>query len=421
MNKRKESNQSDGSLLQRMIKKLSEDGPGEFLRSAGRYIRKDVDKNVKSKYFGNHEYIVRRSEEVKEIIPSEDKVFSVEERESPPNISRFDGFETSQRRVYTFSNAKILENGRLVQISDKYFVPFSVGNTNQRETVEYRHSKDTFFNYINISDIAQDKLRMLNTTEEYDSVFLLGGSRSRANNPYNPCIWFSENLPLLRMFFKYQNRADNDIKIAYPGGLNNTQIKSLEYLGINIDNVIQTQDEILRANQLVVPEYPLRIRNGKFDVPSSDIQWVRDSLISKIRGEKSEFSNMVYVSRGDASRRRVLNENEVVGRLEEIGFEKYDPGKMTLEDEIILFNEADIIVGTHGANMAGVVFAEDSTLIELFPEGGVAEHFFVIANELDLGYDCLLCDSAELSHQNARHRDIHPNIDKLTDIIEKKI
>ena len=75
----------------------------------------------------------------------------------------------------------------------------------------------------------------------------------------------------------------------------------------------------------------------------------------------------LFISRADAKRPRLLNEDEVFKRIEALGFERVIPGRLSIADQIALFSEAQIVAGAHGAGLTNLIF---------MPGGGaVVENF----------------------------------------------
>ncbi len=77
----------------------------------------------------------------------------------------------------------------------------------------------------------------------------------------------------------------------------------------------------------------------------------------------------LYVSREDATHRRTRNETVVRSLLGSCGFTVIEPGRMAFEEQVRIFSQARIIVGTHGAGLANVIWAPPGALLlELIPE-----------------------------------------------------
>ena|GEM_PF-1812268 len=77
-------------------------------------------------------------------------------------------------------------------------------------------------------------------------------------------------------------------------------------------------------------------------------------------------SKRLYISRSLARRRHLANEDELFAQLKLRGFEKIHLDQMPFGEQIARFNEADFVIGIHGAGLSNIVFAPSHcTLIEL--------------------------------------------------------
>jgi hypothetical protein len=87
----------------------------------------------------------------------------------------------------------------------------------------------------------------------------------------------------------------------------------------------------------------------------------------------------LYISRGDATRRRVLNEPELIEALEKRGFVAVQLSKLPVAEQIGLFRGAEILVGPHGMGMTHLAMSERiGRVVELFPRwGGTAAYAFM--------------------------------------------
>jgi len=72
--------------------------------------------------------------------------------------------------------------------------------------------------------------------------------------------------------------------------------------------------------------------------------------------------------RRNAKLRRLVNEPEIEAALAARGFFAVDPAKLTLEEQIVLFSQASMIVGATGAGLANLIFCRpDCPLVVLMP------------------------------------------------------
>ncbi len=83
----------------------------------------------------------------------------------------------------------------------------------------------------------------------------------------------------------------------------------------------------------------------------------------------AQAGRRVFVSRASAAHRRILNESECIDALRSFDIEPVATEKLSLEEEIALFQEAELIVGAHGAGMINCVFSPPgAAVVELASE-----------------------------------------------------
>jgi capsular polysaccharide biosynthesis protein len=73
----------------------------------------------------------------------------------------------------------------------------------------------------------------------------------------------------------------------------------------------------------------------------------------------------LYVSRKGASR-NVINERELYKALEPLGFEYVEPGSLPFPEQVQVFTQAQVAVGSHGANFVNGIFSPHMTVVEFF-------------------------------------------------------
>ncbi len=111
------------------------------------------------------------------------------------------------------------------------------------------------------------------------------------------------------------------------------------------------------------------------------------------------FSDRIYVSRADATKRRVLNEPELTKGLAELGFEKVECSKLTLGDQFAAMRSASLIVGAHGAAMANVMAATKRPYyLEVWPTPRMAPRYLAEAGKIGLiDYDSVAGEADDVN------------------------
>lgn len=126
---------------------------------------------------------------------------------------------------------------------------------------------------------------------------------------------------------------------------------------------------IIGLNGPGIPAYHLEhlIMPSYLDVsgyPSADkLNWIC-SLFPYPR----RLNNRIYISRGQASRRRVLNEAALIELLERYGFQTVHMETLSVEEQFELTSQAAVVVAPIGAGVVNMLGApEGCQLIELVP------------------------------------------------------
>jgi len=108
-------------------------------------------------------------------------------------------------------------------------------------------------------------------------------------------------------------------------------------------------------------------------------EYLRYFLFKTLPNRPSTKNKKIYISRSKAARRRVVNEDEVMGLLRQYGFEKYCLEDMPLQDQIDLFHDANFVVGPHGAGFVNLIFSDSIKVIEIFGIPYVKPNYYFLS------------------------------------------
>jgi len=144
---------------------------------------------------------------------------------------------------------------------------------------------------------------------------------------------------------------------------------------------------VMSFDELVVPSLP---RTGDY-VSTESLQWLRRRVRNGVDGG-SGHPERIYISRRDADSRYIVNEEEVLERLGEFGFSDYCLETLSFEEQVRLFENAEIVVGPHGAGFSNTIFAENADVLEVFGPRSLSHSlcYYSIANSLNLEYQAVL-------------------------------
>jgi hypothetical protein len=195
--------------------------------------------------------------------------------------------------------------------------------------------------------------------------------------------WMVELLPRLRMIANQPELAG--LPLIMPQGNLPPFIKdSLAIAGV-LERTVFLANGVYRFKKLFVPT--LLSPPGR---PSPlAIEWLRERFLSQ---GLRRLNERIYITRSDAKDRYIENEIEILPLLRQYGFTRVSLSGCSLQEQIDLFRNARIIVGSHGAGFANLAFASSgATVIELFREDWFHAAFHQIANILDMNYGFLIC------------------------------
>src|SRR5580658_4907874 len=123
---------------------------------------------------------------------------------------------------------------------------------------------------------------------------------------------------------------------------------------------------VWRCGELWLPSFGA-VRGS---VRPEPLAWLRRVLAERL-GLGAPAGTRLYVSRGDAGFRRLVNEPAVIETLARFGFEAVALTGMSFARQAQLFHDAAIVVAPHGAGLADLVLARPGIqVVELLPPHG---------------------------------------------------
>lgn len=151
--------------------------------------------------------------------------------------------------------------------------------------------------------------------------------------------------------------------------------ETLELWGIEKEQIIEPfgATYCIQADELILPSLASNVDFGLkwFSCfPRKDLmEYVRNKLLkgALLKNNNNNFCKKVFISRKDAPRKKIINEDELFELFQEQGFERYELNNMSATDQILLFHNAEIVIGAQGTSLANCMFCKPRTqIIELF-------------------------------------------------------
>lgn len=194
------------------------------------------------------------------------------------------------------------------------------------------------------------------------------------------------------------------------------QLESLKILGYEPSSYIEWNGSRTKVNKLVVPSFR---RQGEWVAPSG-LYWLRERILTSLpeNTNKISYSQNIYVSRAQASGRRVTNEDEVLNFLKPLGFESYSLEKMSFAEQVRLFSTAKNVVCPHGAGLTNIIFSPPGLKVVELITPWVSSGYFVPAEILGFQHACLECHQSYVQKLRRTRGDMTVDVAKLKKLIE---
>jgi hypothetical protein len=201
---------------------------------------------------------------------------------------------------------------------------------------------------------------------------------------WNYYHWLFDVLPRLHLLERWQGVIE---KYAVPDNLSAVQLESLQLLGLESKHLLfLSAKKRLRCQHLYVPSLP-----GSEGCSPPWVQpFLQEKFLPAAAGVRGQ-GPLIYIVRGPSAKRPVLNESELIGRLERRGFRAVTPETLSFVEQVALFRDARVVVAAHGAGLANLAFASKIGILELFSaDYARVDCYFTLARHAGFSYDSWL-------------------------------
>ena len=143
--------------------------------------------------------------------------------------------------------------------------------------------------------------------------------------------------------------------------------------------------QVVRAERLLVPSNP----NWALQAPPAVVEWLRSRLPAKAATGRPR---RIFITRGTVPTTRIyVEEQALMPALERLGFERIDPGTLSVQEQIDTFADAEAIVAPHGAGLTNVTFSPPGVrVLEMFPSTYVHRGLWAICQAIGADYRYLV-------------------------------
>ncbi len=208
--------------------------------------------------------------------------------------------------------------------------------------------------------------------------------------------WLSDALTRL---FVVRDRLD-DLALMLPAEFDDLEFVKPSLRAFSVKDVSFIRpDEVLECRSLLMPTHTAP--SGHFN--SEVIRGVRDVLLSAYGDHGHQGDERIYISRRQAAKRRIVNEDEIHEILRRFGFETVYAEELSFEQQVRLCSRVRYLVSNHGAGLTNMLFMKErGSVLELRHETDrISNCYFTLSSALDLNYFYQTCPPA--------NRDLDPH------------
>ena len=218
--------------------------------------------------------------------------------------------------------------------------------------------------------------------------------------------WITEYLPKLRLVEEYQEQTGHVPLLIIESDPSSYITESLAHAGFGSERWLR-HDVVKRTslNPLVLPMHRSHFFNhlqpsrSTYSPSRDDLHWLRERMLAatdhKVNG--MDGGRRIYVSRQEATQgRKIANFGDLAPELERRGFECHVLERYSFAEQVALFRDAEVVMGPIGAGLVNMVWAENTRIIELFPQNdlvnnaGLVPHFYFLAQLMGFEYDAVM-------------------------------
>lgn len=226
---------------------------------------------------------------------------------------------------------------------------------------------------------------------------------------YNYWHWLYDVLPRLKLCQEITELNLVDY-FLFPSLSKKFQLETLEKLKIPKNKLLSSENfRHIKTSSLIVTDHPYNITEDPHidaqNIPKWVIEWLKENFITNKDIDDENYPKKIYIDRSDstsnvAKYRSLVNEDEIKSVLKTDGYKSIILNELSFDEQIKYFNQANSIIGLHGAGFANLTFCKNDTKVlefKMHKTGKVIEN---LAKTNNLKYDSIECNA--VSHDEAK-------------------
>ena len=237
--------------------------------------------------------------------------------------------------------------------------------------------------------------------------------------------WLFDVMPRIGIVEK-KIKLENIDYFLLPSLSEKFQKETLDFLQIPNEKRISSKDfRHIEAKKIIVTDHPYNLLNDpskdSVNIPKWLILFLKDKFRLNDNERKNKYPKKFFIDRSDSKSniknlRKITNELEVKNELKKRGYESLRLSDFHFTDQIKLFNNAENIIGLHGAGFANLIFCKSKTKIIEFQVNTPLQMYKNLSLKCDLNYDSINVQS-KTTHENKQLGEFEIPIEELKDKI----
>jgi len=213
--------------------------------------------------------------------------------------------------------------------------------------------------------------------------------------------WLYDVLPRLRLCEKTKKISEVDYFIL-PSLEKKFQNETLRELKIDKKKILSSENyRHVKANELIFTDHPYIFTGDSHkdaqNIPEWIINWLKEKFLLNMKIVSGNYPKNIFIDRTDPKSdtskvRSIVNENEIKNLLNKKNFKFVRLHELSFVDQVQYFNNADCIIGLHGAGFANLSFCKSNTKVIEFRMNETGKVIENLAKKNNLKFDSIICE-----------------------------
>jgi len=234
-------------------------------------------------------------------------------------------------------------------------------------------------------------LLRLRSLKKLDTAYYVTNSNSK-----NFFHWFLDVLQKLEFMERnYRDTAESAVVIIPSSHQADFMVSSIAAFDFRFFQ--QDNDQLLLVKNLLVVPNLAPTGNYRKEVVLNLRKRLRNYFLSELN--ESMQVKRVYITRKNATKRKIINEDDLLPKLREFGFKVIDMDALSFKQQIQVMLGAEMLVSLHGAGLTHMLWMKDrGKVLEIRASGDCHNNcYFTLASDLELDYYYSLADKIDVT------------------------